>query len=172
MHYIYLILFVYSAFISTAFSKNGDLYMHGEIVAEPCVLNLNSKYQIIDIGNVIKKTLYLHTRTIGYPFTIKLEECDTSLGNEVEISFLGDGDLMLPELLAINGTAKGIALGIETIDGENIKINKSILRKKLTDGQNIITINAYIQAYTTAIENNEIIDGNFTANLNLLINYP
>lgn len=94
------------------------------------------------------------------------------MGNEVEISFLGDGDLMLPELLAINGTAKGIALGIETIDGENIKINKSILRKKLTDGKNIITINAYIQAYTTAIENNEIIDGNFTANLNLLINYP
>lgn len=60
MHYIYIILFVYSAFISTAFSKNGDLYMHGEIVAEPCVLNLNSKYQIIDIGNVIKK-LYTFT---------------------------------------------------------------------------------------------------------------
>ncbi|MFW0928306.1 MULTISPECIES: fimbrial protein [unclassified Providencia] len=172
MYYIYIIFFLYSAFISTTFSRNGDLYIHGEVVSEPCVLNLNSRNQTIEIGNVIKKTLYLHTRTIGYPFTIQLEECDTSLGNDVEISFIGDGDLILPELLAINGTAKGIAIGIETIDGEHIKINKSILRKKITNGKNIITINAYIQAYTAAIENNQIIDGDFTANLNLLINYP
>ncbi|EKT57784.1 fimbrial protein [Providencia rettgeri] len=173
MHYCLTIFFILAVIQNClASNTNGDIFMHGILVEEPCSLNINSTNQTVNLGNVIKNTLYLHPRTHNYPFSIILEECDLSLGNSVEMSFSGTADLLQPDLLAINGTAQGFAIGLETETGTPIHINKTINIYQLSPDKTTINFSVYLQAPQSIREKEEIIEGNFSATVNFTLNYP
>lgn len=159
----------YSSFSA---ALNGDINLYGDLVEEPCSLSMSSSPQTVKFGNVIKNTLYLHQRTVSYPFSITLEECDISLGNLVEVSFNGAEDKLLHGLIATTGTAKGIAIGLETASGKPIEINKTIKTYELHDGLQKLKFSAYIKSPDSVIENESIIEGDFSANVSFTLNYP
>ncbi|WP_447888361.1 fimbrial protein [Serratia fonticola] len=157
---------------SVSWAQDHNMYLHGELVEEPCTLSMASVKQTVKLGNVIKNTLYLHQRTHSYGFSIVLEECDISLGNSVEIGFRGIEDLQQPGLLAVNGMAEGIAIGLETEDGKPLEINKTVKSYLLHDGNRTLKFAAYVSASEAAIEHQGIVEGDFTANVAFTLYYP
>lgn len=155
-----------------SWSQDHNMYIHGELVEEPCTLSMVSAKQTVKLGNVIKNTLYLHPRTHGYSFSIVLEECDISLGSSVEIGFNGVEDLQQPGLLAVNGLAGGIAIGLETAEGKPLEINRTVKTYLLTDGNRTLRFAAYVSASKWAIEQQRITEGDFTANVAFTLSYP
>lgn len=149
-----------------------NMSLHGELVEEPCTLSMASVNQTVKLGNVIKSTLYLHQRTHSYGFSIVLEDCDISLGSSVEIAFNGVEDLQQPGLLAVNGGAEGIAIGLETEKGKPLEINKTVKSYLLTDGNRTLKFAAYVSASDMVIEHQGIVEGDFTANVAFTLFYP
>ncbi|HBE9181233.1 TPA: fimbrial protein [Serratia fonticola] len=156
----------------TPAAQDYNISLHGELVEEPCTLSMASINQTVKLGNVVKNTLYLHQRTHSYGFSIALEDCDISMGNSVEIGFNGVEDLQQPGLLAVNGIAKGIAIGLETEKGKPLEINKTIKSYLLHDGTRTLNFSAYVSASEAAIEHQGVVEGDFTANVAFTLYYP
>ncbi|MNC17356.1 Major MR/P fimbria protein precursor [compost metagenome] len=173
MYYrVVLIFYLLLGVGRTPAAQDYNISLHGELVEEPCTLSMASINQTVKLGNVVKNTLYLHQRTHSYGFSIALEDCDISMGNSVEIGFNGVEDLQQPGLLAVNGIAKGIAIGLETEKGKPLEINKTIESYLLHDGTRSLNFGAYVSASETAIEHQGIVEGDFTANVAFTLYYP
>ena len=168
----FLVLSVIFWYSSTVFSLNGSIIIQGDLVDEPCSLQTGSELQTVKLGNIIKNTLYLHKRTVNYPFYITLETCDISDKHQVEVSFNGEEDILQPGLLATAGTAKGIAIGIKTEEGNKAEINRTITKYELEGENQTLTFYAYISASDAVIEQKSITEGDFSAYVSFMLSYP
>nr|WP_261231636.1 fimbrial protein [Serratia entomophila] len=141
------------------------MLLHGALVAEPCSLHPGDEAVMLDFGTVIDKYLYLNGRTHGKAFVLRLQDCDISLGNAVQISFSGTESLGLPGLLAVDGAsqASGVAIGLETAEGKPLPLNKTSAAFQLTNGNSTLQLQAYVQADPEAIANKSIGRGAFSA---------
>lgn len=137
----------------------------GSLVAEPCTLLPEDENILLDFGTVIDKYLYLNTRTHSKPFQLHLIDCDISLGKTVKMTFSGTESLALKGLLALDGSseAKGVAIGLETQDGQALALNQQSRGHEITDGNNTLTLQAYVKGEPEAIKNKAIERGMFTA---------
>lgn len=156
-----------------ALQAKENLYFHGSLVAEPCMLEPDDAEIELDFGNVVDKYLYLNQRTAGKAFAIRLTQCDTKLGNQVEITLKGAESGPLPGLLQLAGgsLAKGVVIGLESVEGKPLQINRAY-RHELHDGSNIFSLMGYVQAEPDALKNHTITLGSFSAALTLMIDYP
>jgi type 1 fimbria pilin len=148
-----------------ALAAGNNVYLHGVLVAEPCVIAPGKDEIQLDFGTIIDKYLYLNTRTLGQSFEIRLEECDLTLGKTVSMTFTGTENSALPGLLAIDGSsaASGIAIGLETPKANKLPLNKASEKLLLQEGSNIIALKAYVQGEPQAITNKTIGRGPFNA---------
>ncbi|HEM8838472.1 TPA: type 1 fimbrial protein [Klebsiella aerogenes] len=154
-------------------AKNNNLHFDGTLVADPCELDPNTTDITLDFGTVIDKYLYLNTRTHSQPFTINLIECDTSLGDQVVMTFKGTESSELPGLLALSsGPASGIAIGMELPDGTPLPLNKPAPQQQLNDGTTSLTFMGYVKGEPTALQGHSIVRGNFTAIATFEMDYP
>ncbi len=150
-----------------------NLRFDGTLVAEPCELDPKTTDISLDFGTVVDKYLYLNTRTQSKPITLRLLECDLSLGNMVSLTFKGTESVALPGLLALTqGTASGIAIGMERPDGTALPINKATPLQALTAGTNTLTLMNYVQGEPTALKDHGIVVGDFTAIATFALDYP
>jgi len=164
--YFYILLLGAIALISNMKVQAEDnMHFYGNLVQEPCVISDKDANIPLDFGAVIDKELYTHTRTSGQPFTIHLSECDLSIGKTVKITFLGEENNKITGLLEIakNSQASGIAIGMETLKGVLLPINKVGEKYTLEGGSNSITLMAYLQGEPDAIKNHTIERGPFNA---------
>jgi len=154
---IALLFFVFSM----PLKANSDVSFSGTLVEEPCLLDPNDSAFELDMGTVIAKMLYSHTRMPGKPFSLHLLECDLSLGNTISITFLGTEDLEQPGLIALGAgsTAKGVALGIETPQNILIPVNKPSVAQPLQEGANTLSLQYFISASKSSLENKLIKPG-------------
>lgn len=154
-------------------AKNNNLHFDGTLVADPCELDPNTANITLDFGTVIDKYLYLNTRTHSQPFTINLIGCDTSLGDQVVMTFKGTESSELPGLLALSsGSASGIAIGMELPDGTPLPFNKPAPQQQLHDGTTSLTFMGYVQGEPSALQGHSINRGNFTATATFEMDYP
>ncbi|WP_149543246.1 fimbrial protein [Serratia marcescens] len=146
-------------------NNDKNVYLHGALVAEPCVIPPGDEEITLDFGTIIDKYLYLNTRTLGQAFEIHLEECDLTLGKTVNVTFTGNENSALPGLLAVDGGSKatGIAIGLETPSAKPLPLNKASDKSLLQVGSNIIALKAYVQGEPLAIANKKIVRGPFSA---------
>ncbi|MGU9756062.1 fimbrial protein [Serratia marcescens] len=146
-------------------ADENNVYFHGALVAEPCVVPPGDEEIQLDFGTIIDKYLYLNTRTPGQKFEIHLEECDLSLGNMVTVTFKGTENTALPGLLAIDGSseATGIAIGLETSEAKPLPVNEESGKFLLQEGGNVIGLKAYVQGEPKAIETQAVGRGPFNA---------
>jgi len=149
-----------------------NMYFHGALVAEPCTLRPGDEDIRLDFGSVIDKYLYAHGRTPGKAFGLTLEDCDLSLGKTVKITFTGAESLALPGLLAPDGgSPHGIALGIETMAGAPVALNKPSQSYVLANGGNSVQLQVYIQGEEAAIAQRNIGLGAFSSVATFALEY-
>lgn len=139
----------------------------GTLIEDPCTLAVGTQgsEQTVDFGTVINKYLYANTRSPVQTFTILLQDCDTSLGKTVSFIFHGTEDTVQPGLLALDPTsgAQGVAIGLASADGTPLPLNEASGTSTLNDGDTQISFQTYVQASPTAILNNAIVVGEFSA---------
>lgn len=166
-----LFMMISIIFSSCAYSE-GNLFMRGALVTEPCVVAPGDESINLDFGAVVDKYLYLNQRTHGQEFRIRLSECDLSLGNFARISFSGNENLKLPGLIAINTSsqASGIGIGLEN-EGKPVQLNSSGKDFKLNYGKNYIVFKAYLQGEREALADHLIKMGRFDAVVTFRIEY-
>lgn len=160
-----LVQMLMAAPLSALAAGDNNLYLHGALVTEPCVIPPGDEEITLDFGTIIDKYLYLNTRTLGQAFEIHLEECNMTLGKMVSVTFTGTENHALPGLLAIDGgsAARGIAIGFETLSAKRLPLNTRSDKSLLQDGGNIIALRAYVQGEPLAIANKTIGRGAFSA---------
>lgn len=142
-----------------------NVYLHGALVAEPCVIPPGDEEITLDFGTIIDKYLYLNTRTLGQAFEIHLEECDLTLGKTVSVNFTGTESSALPGLLALDGSSEttGTAIGLETPSAQPLPINQASDKLLLQAGSNSIVLKAYVQGEPDALREQRIERGPFSA---------
>lgn len=142
-----------------------NLNFHGALVAEPCVIPPGKENLQLEFGTVVDKYLYLNQRTQGQRFELHLADCDLSLGASVKVTFSGDENRSLPGLLALatGSQASGIAIGMETAEGDAIALNKTGPKNLLIKDDNVVVFKAYVQGEPEAIANKTIARGPFSA---------
>lgn len=150
-----------------------NMRLHGALVAEPCVILPGDETVVLEFNTVIDKYLYLNTRTLGQAFKLHLAECDLSLGKTVRVTFSGNESTALPGLLALNGAsqASGIAIGMETPQGEPLPINQQGKAQALVSGANTLTAKAYVQGEPDALKHKTIERGPFSAVATISLEY-
>ncbi len=171
-HFLLGILFFVT--VSTnIFAAADNIHFSGALVAEPCKLPDADTDIHLDFGTVIEKYLYQYQRTKSQPFSIHLNDCDPSLMNSVSVMFQGTADTELTQMLALDtsSTAKGVAIGLELKDGTPLAVNKSSPFTELSQGNNTLDFNAYVQAQPTTIVNKTLVAGDFTAISTFILAY-
>ncbi|BEM33749.1 fimbrial protein [Serratia marcescens] len=150
-----------------------NLRMHGALVAEPCVIQPGDEDVELDFGTLVDKYLYLNQRTQGQPFELRLTECDLSLGKTVSITFKGTENAQLPGLLALaaSSQARGIAIGMETPQGQPLSLNSAGGKYPLQNGSTVIGVQAYVRGEPEAIAKRTIGRGAFSAIATFSLDY-
>lgn len=174
MKLVYLVPVLLAGVVVSHYSCADDnVHFSGALVAEPCTVPDSDADIKLDFSSVIEKSLYQYQRTKSLPFTIQLENCDPMLMSTVSVTFEGTPDDELTTMLAIDpsSSAKGVAVGLEQIDGAPLAINKAGPYQQLSQGDNSLTFNAYIQAKPEAIAQKQIIAGDFTATSTFVLGY-
>ncbi|MFV9670047.1 exotoxin [Pantoea graminicola] len=166
-----LTLFLLLLINSRAYGVTDNLNFSGNLVADPCVLDPETEVIELDFDTIIDKYLYINQRTHSQPFTVRLLECDLSLGTTVSLTFSGAADSELTDMLAVTGMARGIAIGLETTDGVILPFNKATPAFELTAGTTELVLKGYVQGRPTAIQNRSIIRGKFSAVATFTLNY-
>lgn len=150
-----------------------NLHLHGFLVEEPCTIKPGDDAILLDFGNVPDKTLYAYGRTTSEAFAINLIECDTSIGNSVNITFSGTPSLPLPGYLALqdSSSASGFAIGIEDDTGLLLPINEIGEKLPLSNGATQLKFKAYLKGEPNAITQQQIKRGPFNAIATFKLDY-
>ncbi|OAH32766.1 fimbrial protein [Serratia marcescens] len=150
-----------------------NMRLHGALVVEPCVIPPGEETIQLDFGAVEAKFLYLHTRTVGQAFNIHLTDCDPTIAKTVQVTFTGTESAALPGLLALDtaSTATGIAIGLETPAAKSVPLNTATDKAELHKGDNEIALQAYVQGEPTAITDQGITEGAFSAVATFALTY-
>ncbi|MTH44965.1 fimbrial protein [Intestinirhabdus alba] len=145
----------------------------GTLVADPCTIPPGEETIGLEFGSVIDKALYADTRTKGVPFTLHLTECDPSLANTLSVTFSGTPATGLPGLLALDAgsTAKGIAIGLEAMDGTPLALEKAGAATQLVTGEMQLRWRAYVQGEPQALATRGIVPGEFSATATFRLDY-
>lgn len=154
--------------------ESANVQFSGTMVAQPCTLPDEKSIIDVDFGTVINKNLYYNGRSNLTPINLVLEDCDLSMDQStVSISFNALPSTKLPGLIAIDPTseASGVAIGLETDDGQLLPINKKSPKQTLKSGNNTIALKAYIQGEPEAVEKKSITLGEFTAIATFTLTY-
>jgi type 1 fimbria pilin len=150
-----------------------NMLFHGALVAEPCVIPPGKEVIQLDFGSVVDKYLYLNQRTHGIPLIIELAECDLSVGKTVTLTFTGTENPNLPGLLLpqAGSQAAGVAIGLETPEGQPLPLNQSSAKYPLRAGNNGIQLRAYVRGEPQAIAQKSITHGAFNATATFILGY-
>ncbi|EAW0727646.1 type 1 fimbrial protein [Salmonella enterica] len=153
--------------------NDNNVHFSGTLVNTPCTLNLDDQSEFVDFGTIIDKYLYQYKRTNPKAFQIHLEDCDTTIGPSVSVSFTGTTDNELPGFFALDGggIASGIAVGIETEDGKLIRAGNQSPQIPLQDGETTLHFNAIVAIKPTALINHSLVMGSFQSTVTFMLSY-
>lgn len=162
-HKLYILMYLFML-VTNAHSAT-EINFTGALIAEPCVIEEGDEAKELDFGTVIDRDIYTRQKSKNKPFTIVLTGCSVDVAKTVSITFNGNENSMLPGFLAINsgGNATGIAIGMETLNGQQVLINKTAPPVTLEAGRTLILLHAFIQGEPNAVRDHTITQGAFSA---------
>lgn len=140
-----------------------EMQFYGTLVADPCTVAPEDTDITLEFDQIIDKYLYLNTRTHSRPFTIHLLDCDVEDGETVITHFEGLESTELPGYLAMADTTTGAAVGITEADDTFLGLNKDSRPVVLSDGSVVLNFKAFVEGEPTAIKNETIKLGEFSA---------
>ncbi|UXV20859.1 type 1 fimbrial protein [Pseudomonas fluorescens] len=164
--------------LTVGLASNGhaadNLSFKGNLVEEACTIRPGDEAITLELWDITSKHLYINTRSQGRGFKLHLEDCDTTVGKTVTITFGGTENPALPGLLALDGGsgASGIGVGIETLSDKPLPLNAVSDEQVLSDGSNSIELKAYVQGEPNAIRDQTIEHGAYTVSSTFTLDYP
>jgi len=161
-------------------AAENNIHITGNLVTEPCALAPESADIPLNFGTVISKFFQTANRTPGVPFSIRLMDCDTSMGNSATVTFTGAESDSLPGYLTPDaGQQNGLAFGIETIPDEEMQVSAQLVPVNnpsplflLSNGESMIRLQGFIEAEPDAIVANTVTPGPFTVTATFRVDYP
>jgi len=115
-----LAVFNASAVSSTPVVVNGgSIHFSGQVVNAACSVNASSADMTVQMGQVRTVTLGSAGATgSSVPFSIILDNCDTSVSTNVSVAFSGTTVSGSPTILALGGSSNSSAsnLGVQILD--------------------------------------------------------
>lgn len=153
--------------------NGGTVHFKGELVNAACAVSSKSSDQTVKLGQYrTAEFTKVGDTSAQIPFTIVLNDCDTSVSTMASVSFSGQTDATDPTLLAINSgdnstTAKGV--GIEILDSASKVLTPNgttfSTKQTLTDGTNTLPFTArYKSTAATATAGQANADATFVMN--------
>ncbi|AYN30474.1 MULTISPECIES: type 1 fimbrial major subunit FimA [Buttiauxella] len=134
--------------------NGGTVHFQGELVNAACSVSTKSADQIVKLGQYRTAAFTkVGDTSAQIPFTIVLNDCDTSVSTLASVAFSGQTDGTDPTLLAINSgdnstTAGGV--GIEILDNKSQVLTPDgstfSTAKTLVDGTNTLPFTARYKA--------------------------
>ncbi|NCE90693.1 fimbrial protein [Pseudomonas sp. L13] len=151
-----------------------NLSFKGNLVEQACTLRPGDEAVTLELWDVTSKHLYINTRSQGKDFRLHLENCDTTIGDTVSITFGGRENTALPGMLALDGGsgASGIGVGIETPSNKPLPLNAPSDAQVLIDGSNVIALKAFVQGEPQAISDQTIGRGAYRVTSTFTLDYP
>ncbi|HDX8940916.1 type 1 fimbrial major subunit FimA [Klebsiella michiganensis] len=138
---------------SAAIVTGGTVHFTGQIVNAACAVSADSVDQTVKMGQFRTANFTaVGTRSNAVPFTIKLEDCDSSVSTTAATSFSGNLDAVDPTVLTISnnvaggvaGSASGVGIEISDHTGKVLKPDGSVFStaQNLVDGSNVLNFTA------------------------------
>lgn len=159
--------------ISSNVNAVDNVHFSGVLVSQACTLPDEDANITLDFDTVVTKYLYQYQRTRSKPFVIHLVDCNPAMMGAVNVTFEGQPDSELSNLLAINAgsTAQGVAVGIELADGTLMPINTTSPAQPLVSGNNSLSFSAFVQIQPSVLTNKSLKNGDFTAIVTFMLGY-
>lgn len=171
LHGLFFILCCFSFSAVAAPDDTANVKLHGTLLElPPCTIN-NGDNIIVEFGPTGAKDLYDNTRTFSRPFTILLEDCDTTDYGLVSVEFQGTESPELKGYLQMDSGDTGAAIGITEQDNTFLGLNKMSTPKNLTEGSVALNFKAFLQGEPTALNNHTIQLGEFRATSTFILMY-
>lgn len=114
----------------------GRVWLQGFVLDSSCTINMQDKYQRIDIPQVAVTGLYQRGYSSAFAFAVRLENCLLSAdGKSLKITFTGPADSN--GLFAISGEAEGVGIQLSQGDGSVIMPGKAVALPDIPQTKNI-----------------------------------
>lgn len=134
--------------------NGGTVHFKGDLVNAACAVSTQSDGQVVQLGQYRTASFTKAGDTSAQiPFTIVLNDCDSTVAATASAAFVGQADAVDPTLLAVNSgdnttTAKGVGIEILdraskvlTPDGETFSTAQNLI-----DGTNTLPFTARYKA--------------------------
>jgi type 1 fimbria pilin len=151
-----------------------NLRFKGNLVEQACIIRPGDEAITLELWDLTSKHLYINTRSVGKRFTLHLDDCNTTISESVTVLFSGAENRALPGLFALDGGsgASGIGLGLETLSDKPVPVNKVGDEQKLTPGNNVIELKAYVRGEPDALRDKTIGHGSYRVTSTFTLDYP
>lgn len=111
--------------------QTGRVNLQGFVMDSSCTINMQDKYQRIEIPLVTATELYQRGYSSAFAFAIRLENCllsdeKTENGNISSLNMTFDGQVDNNGLFAVTGEAEGVGIQLSYADGTVITPGKPI----------------------------------------------
>ncbi len=173
----------------TLLDVHSEVHFQGSIYASPCVLELSTQEQYVDLGEINARTFHrIGDRSAPVTFNIRLKDCQRGASRSfvnsageatqdgkryyltgesaVSLSITGEPDFFNSDLVRIKGDVKGAGLRIFSQDHENLMLNQPKASWVIKPGDNNITLNAVLEATGQTVT-----AGNFNGLVRLKLEY-
>lgn len=173
----------------TLLDVHSTVHFQGSVYASPCVLELNTQEQYVDLGEVSARSFHrIGDRSTPVTFSVRLKDCQRGASRSfvnsageatqngkryyltgesaVSLSIAGDSDFYNSDLVRVSGGVKGAGLRIFSQDHENLMLNQPKGSWVLKPGDNNITLNASLEATSQVVS-----AGNFSGLVRLKLEY-
>ncbi|NDJ55800.1 type 1 fimbrial protein [Enterobacteriaceae bacterium 4M9] len=145
-----------------------DINYRGTLVADACQLSTDSAEQTIEFPDISVSAFKRNPRSAPKKFALTLLECDLTAGNLVNVTFNGQESREQPGTFAMTeGNSEGVAIALESEDGEAVKPSVAMRPNTLVQGRNVLSFRAYIQGNDYAA----IKEGQFSSSVNFVLEY-
>ncbi|WP_271043878.1 type 1 fimbrial major subunit FimA [Pseudomonas sp. VB3] len=142
-------------------SNGGTVHFKGEIVNAACSVSADSADQTVTLGQYRSaKFKAVGDKTGLVPFTIKLQDCDSTVSSKASVAFTGTVDAADPSVLAVSnigggssGAASGVGIEISDSQGAVLVPNsgKFSAPHQLKDGDNVLALTARYKSTLAAV---------------------
>lgn len=159
---------VMAAGAANAADSGGQVTFKGSIISAACSIAPESLDQTVQLGAVSDADLKKDGQSTPRAFSIKLENCDTTVSQKVTTTFTGIASQVNEDNLAMVGTARGASIQLTDAFGTKIVLGTPTSAQKLFDGNNTLGFSSYLVSDGASAT---YVPGEFTTVANFILSY-
>ncbi|EOW4564132.1 fimbrial protein [Proteus mirabilis] len=153
----------------------GEMEFKGVVVAHGCTIVAGDENKVIDFKQISAKDLYSLQKSNPVAFSISLENCSQDIYKSVTITLDGQAHSTMPNHIAVTGSGsedpKSIGIAFTDKAHNIIELKKPSAPQQLNNKRVQFDFMAYVEATSSAIQNQTILTGPFQAQATYTLNY-